>query len=313
MSAVLSNDVIVSRSLGESRRQRRTVRWLYAPFMLLGVNGVGVWLATSGGSRLWLLVGVGLFASATSMVAERLIPYEPEWNIPRDDGRRDTAHAVVNETIEVGAVIVLPVLVSAIGSQELWPGSWPFVVQVVLAVLVADAGITFVHMASHKLGVLWRLHAVHHSIKRFYGFNGLMKHPLHASIEMAAGTLPLMILGLPMRVAGMVALAVVVQLLMQHSNADYTVGHLQTWLALNEGHRFHHLKWPQAGDVNFGLFTLAWDHLVGTFSFDPDHRFSSDQLGIAVWPRYPTRWLDQMLAPFRPTDILLEPADERAP
>lgn len=108
MSAVLTKDITVSRSLGECRRQWRTVRWFYAPFMLLGVNGVGVWLATSGGYRLWLLVGVGLFALATSTVVERLIPYEANWNVPQGDGRRDVAHAVVNETIEIGAVIVLP-------------------------------------------------------------------------------------------------------------------------------------------------------------------------------------------------------------
>ncbi|MCW2630431.1 MAG: hypothetical protein QOF66_4100 [Mycobacterium sp.] len=61
--------------------------------------------------------------------------------------------------------------------------------QVLSAILIADLGITLVHLASHKIGVLWRFHAVHHSITRFSGLNGLMKHPLHQTVEMTASAL----------------------------------------------------------------------------------------------------------------------------
>ncbi|MCV7070847.1 sterol desaturase family protein, partial [Mycobacterium rufum] len=116
----------------------------------------------------------------------------------------------------------------------------------------------------------------HHSVKRFYGFNGLMKHPLHGALELAAGILPLLILGLPKAIAEVLTVAIAVQLLLQHSNADYRVGPLRKVLALNEGHRFHHLKWAGIGDVNFGLFTLGLDHALRTFSFDSQRRFSLD-------------------------------------
>ncbi|MDP4505895.1 sterol desaturase family protein [Nonomuraea turcica] len=87
------------------------------------------------------------------------------------------------------------------------------------------------------------------------------------------------------------------QLLLQHSNADYHVGAFKYVLALNEGHRFHHLKWAGIGDVNFGLFTLAWDHLLGTFSYDPARRFTSEVLGMAA--NYPTAYLAQLAERFR--------------
>ena len=145
---------------------------------------------------------------------------------------------------------------------------------------------------------MWRLHAVHHSIKRFYGLNGLMKHPLHQALEMAGGVAPLIVLGMPVQVAGALAVCVAVQLLLQHANVDYRVGPLRTVLALNEGHRFHHLKWPVVGDVNFGLFTLAWDYVYRTHSFDPDRRFTSDDLGMAAEPDYPTSYLRQLAEPF---------------
>ncbi|MGW0480634.1 hypothetical protein [Nonomuraea sp. NPDC003214] len=56
---------------------------------------------------------------------------------------------------------------------------------------------------------------------------------------------------------------------------------------------------PGVGDVNFGLFTLAWDHLLGTFSYDPARRFTSGQLGMAAEPDYPTAYPAQLAEPFR--------------
>lgn len=98
--------------------------------------------------------------------------------------------------------------------------------------------------------------------------------------------------------ASLPALAVAVQLLLQHSNADYRVGPLTHVLALNAGHRFHHLKWAGIGDVNFGLFTLLWDHLLGTYGYDPERRFSSNDLGMAAKPDYPVGYLAQLTEPF---------------
>jgi sterol desaturase/sphingolipid hydroxylase (fatty acid hydroxylase superfamily) len=111
--------------------------------------------------------------------------------------------------------------------------------------------------------------------------------------------LPLILLGLPAGVTSVLALAMAVQLLLQHSNADYRVGQLRYVLALNEGHRFHHLKRAGIGDVSLGLFTLVWDHALGTFSYDPGRRFDSAQLGMAAKPDYPMHYLPQLLEPFR--------------
>jgi sterol desaturase/sphingolipid hydroxylase (fatty acid hydroxylase superfamily) len=126
-----------------------------------------------------------------------------------------------------------------------------------------------------------------------------MKHPLHQSLEMAAGVAPLLLLGMPEDVAAALALAVAVQLLLQHSNADYRIGPLRYLLALNQAHRFHHLKWAGVGDVNFGLFTLIWDRALRTYSYDRRRRFTSDDLGMAAKPHYPGAYLAQLAEPFR--------------
>ncbi|WP_278262459.1 hypothetical protein [Nocardia sp. AG03] len=147
-----------------------------------------------------------------------------------------------------------------------------------VAAIVGLSASRLTHLFSAQIGlpmrryILWlRLMNAVHSVTRFYGHNGLMKHPLHQSAEMAAGVAPLIVLGMPVDVAAALALAVAVQLLLQHSNADYRVGPLKHVLALNEGHRF----------------------------YDPHRRFSSDQLGMAAHPDYPVDYLGQLTEPFR--------------
>lgn len=279
---------------------RAFTRYGYLPFLLLGLNGAAIALTVADTRMFWLAVVLAV-AIAVSFLAERVIPYDPGWNHDRADRARDRIHAAVNEALVLASVTAIPLLAEIIPAPEIWPRSWSFIAQVLAAILLADLGITLVHRASHHVGMLWRFHAVHHSITRMYGLNGLMKHPLHQTVEMAAGVAPLILIGLPVDVASVLALAVAIQLLLQHSNADYRIGPAKHVLALNEGHRFHHLKWAGVGDVNFGLFTLIWDHLMHTHSYDPTRRFDSTQLGIAVKPNYPSGYLQQMTYPFTTT------------
>lgn len=282
-----------------SRSKQTLLRWIYPVLMLAGFNGLAIASIAAGASHAWLAVLL-LGAIGASFAVERLIPYESSWNASHDDAGRDIAHAVVNETFALVSVLALPALAHVARIVDAWPARLPFVAQVLGTIVVFDLGITIAHWLSHRWGPLWRLHAVHHSVKRAYGLNGLMKHPLHQAVELTFGIVPLLLIGIPERVAWALAFAVAIQLLMQHSNADYRVGPLRSVLALNEGHRFHHLKWGGVGDVNFGLFTLIWDHLLlRSYSYDPAKRFTSDDIGIAAQPDFPTGYLQQLRAPFR--------------
>ena len=89
-----------------------------------------------------------------------------------------------------------------------------------------------------------------------------MKHPLHLLLEAAGGMLPLLLLGIPEPLMAVLAFAVAVQLLLQHANVDMRMGPLRHVFAWAPVHRFHHMKYGTAGDVNFGLFlpsgTACW-------------------------------------------------------
>jgi len=266
--------------------------------MLVGMNGIAVWIMASAHDA-WLLVPLLASAIALSFAAERFAPYAPEWNRSRDDAGRDAVHAAVNEAANGMSIAATPLLATAIGIGGSWPHDWPFAAQVLLAVFVLDAGITLAHWLSHRWELLWRFHAVHHSVERMYGLNGLMKHPVHQSIEMLAGATPLVLAGMPFNVAAALGFCTAIQLLLQHSNVDYELGVFERWIAGNRVHRFHHVREPGAGDVNFGLFTTIWDRLLGTMVYVPGRIFCSDELGLAGRRDYPRAWLDQMLEPFR--------------
>lgn len=275
------------------------VRYGYVPLLLIGVKGTAIWLVSSGGAKAALAALLG-GTIVLSFACERYLPYETDWNQPRGDVVRDWLHAVVNEGANFSTLLLLPLLTAMVAIEGVWPDSLPFVAQVLVAILVADVGISLAHFWSHRFDALWRFHAVHHSVKRMYGFNGLMKHPVHQAIETVVGTTPLVVMGLPSNVALALVFCVAVQLLLQHSNVDYRVGPIRYVLAVSEVHRFHHQKDAALGDVNFGLFTTLVDHSLGTFYYDGQRkRLTSDELGIGVEPNYPTDYVSQLVEPFR--------------
>ncbi|MBB4816809.1 sterol desaturase/sphingolipid hydroxylase (fatty acid hydroxylase superfamily) [Pseudomonas alcaligenes] len=275
---------------------RRLFACLYAPVFLLGLLALALWM-TEHLPLPWLLLLL-IPAITACFLAEAWLPYERAWNRNHGDRLRDSLHALVNEGLNCLGILVIPLSAALLPDIEFWPHHWPLALQLLVAILAADLGITLMHYASHRIGFLWRLHAVHHSVKRMYGFNGLMKHPLHLGCEALAGTLPLLLLGMPEQVAALLALAITLQLLLQHSNVDMRIGALRHLFAWAPVHRFHHMKYGRAGDVNFALFFSFWDRLLGT-AFHSDYRMHGDDLGIGSRPDYPDAYLAQLAEPFR--------------
>lgn len=277
---------------------RGFLRLAYAPAMLLGFIGGAIWLVATGRPP-WLLAPLLVVAILVSFLAERLAPYEPEWNEDHGDSGRDVLHALVNEASYGLSLALVPALTLLAPFPGLWPHAWPLALQVLMAILVADAGITLAHYLSHKVEWLWRFHAVHHSVQRLYGFNGLMKHPIHQAIETTAGATPLILIGMPLEVGMLLGFAVAIQLLLQHSNVDMRIGPLRHVLALAPVHRFHHQRDGHVGDVNFGLFTTLWDRALGTVAYDPERPVRRGDVGIRDRPDYPVAYAAQLVEPFR--------------
>jgi len=291
---------IVAR--GKWRRLiRPVVKYGYFPLMFVGVNGAAITTVVAApspavvGATLAALVACAL---TLSFGAERLLPYEREWNVSRGDLGRDIVHFAVNESMSLGPLLVVPVFAVAAPASPAasWPAHWPVPLQVFFVLASFDLAQNLFHWVSHKWQSLWRLHAVHHSVERMYGLNGIMKHPIYQILSSIVSMTPLVLLGMPEAFSVILAFCTLVQLLLQHSNVDYRTGPFRWICATAEVHRFHHLK-GRAGDVNFALFFSFWDHLLGN-AFDAPRRLDSSDVGLDDVD-YPQDYLGQLLAPFR--------------
>ena len=273
------------------------IRYFYAPVFFVGFIYIAIFIVENEISKLALILLL-LIAIALSFICERVLPFEEPWNHSKKDATRDLAHAVVNETFNLASVALIPIILHTIPLKSIWPSEWPLIIQLLIAILIADFGITLMHYFSHKIQFLWRFHSIHHSVKRMYGFNGLMKHPIHQMIELIAGTTPLLLMGIPLEIGVLLAFSVATQLLLQHSNVDIKVGHLNYIWAIAPGHRHHHSASDKHGNVNFGLFTMLWDHFLGTFVIDRQQP-RDGELGIHNRPDFPNRYYSQLLEPFK--------------
>jgi sterol desaturase/sphingolipid hydroxylase (fatty acid hydroxylase superfamily) len=188
------------------------------------------------------------------------------------------AHGVIYEIANIIAILLLPLITLLIPWRSVWPSTLPIGVQLLLAIIIADFGMTMIHYWSHRVSWVWRLHAVHHGVHRLYSFNGLVRHPLHQLLDLAVGTMPLVLVGLPVELAVLLAFAISVQLLVQHSNIDFELGPFQKLLAVGSVHRLHHVNWAGQGDVNFGLFFTLWDSLLGTLKLQSERAPSSGDI-----------------------------------
>jgi sterol desaturase/sphingolipid hydroxylase (fatty acid hydroxylase superfamily) len=276
---------------------RSFARFGYVPAMIVGLNLLAVYLVAAGSSYLWIAVLLGA-AVALSLVTEWILPFEQSWNYAHADSSKDVAHGVVYEIANIIAILQLPLVSMLVPWRSIWPLHLPIGVQLLLAIIIADFSLTMIHYLSHRINWLWRLHSVHHGVHRLYSFNGLVRHPLHQLLDLAVGTLPLVLIGLPIEVAVLLAFAISVQLLVQHSNINYTLGPVQKFLAVGPVHRLHHVNWTGQRDVNFGLFFTCWDRFLGTLKLNAERAPRAGDIGIQDSPGFPQHYLTQLVLPF---------------
>ena len=115
---------------------------------------------------------------------------------------------------------------------------------------------------------------------------------------MIVGTMPLVILGMPVNVAVLLGFAVSIQLIVQHANVAYALGPFRNQMSIGRIHHIHHVNWGKEGDCNFGLFLTLWDRLFGTFLAEPSRPIKADDMGIDEVPHFPKSYLEQMFFPF---------------
>ena len=243
-----------------------------------------------------LIVGALIF-----IPLERLFALHQEQRIFRRGWLTDVFHFLFTRTIAnacafllVGSLILLihglvsPVFHSAVAAQSRG-------LQLLEAVLIANAGGYIGHRLSHRVPFLWRFHSVHHSINEMDWLAAARVHPLDQIVTKALTIAPLYVMGFSKATFGAYIGLATVHAVFIHANVRIKFGPLRWLIGSPEFHHWHHSADAAAHNKNFAGELPLLDLLFGTF-YLPKGRMPER---YGVLEPVPIGYLGQMLYPFR--------------
>lgn len=149
----------------------------------------------------------------------------------------------------------------------------PFWVKLILGVVLYDLTTYWVHRASHKVPLLWRLHRVHHSDTTMDSSTTLRFHPLELVLIYQTGNIVTAgLFGTDVNSMVVYYFIIYIFLFLEHANLRYP-----KWLnntlglvfVMPDHHRVHHQQEQFYTDSNFADIFIIWDRLFGTFKMIP--------------------------------------------
>jgi sterol desaturase/sphingolipid hydroxylase (fatty acid hydroxylase superfamily) len=262
------------------------LRWwhrLYAPsFVLAGVTAAILWVAVAGlleQGRLATVLSAGRAELAAPLLVVLVVATglcERIWPAER---RRVLARGHVQDAcfLALHAIIVIPLMtLLSVGAAMLldryasWielrsTQNWSLWLIVPLTVVAMDAANWLAHYADHRLGFLWRFHALHHSQEELSVLTSFRAHPLMHTTGFFLAAIPVVVL-MPTRAIAPVVITVYVCIgTLQHANLRWTFGPLG-WLVVSPAyHRLHHDRDDQ--HLNLGVVFTVWDVLARRAKF----------------------------------------------
>jgi sterol desaturase/sphingolipid hydroxylase (fatty acid hydroxylase superfamily) len=174
----------------------------------------------------------------------------------------------------------------AVASQPWW-------LQAIEVVVLSDFLIYWGHRLQHRVGFLWRFHAVHHSAEHLDWLAAHREHPLDSIYTIGLINLPAFILGFPLEtLAGLIAFRGIWAIYI-HSNVRLPIGPIRMLIGAPELHHWHHDRDRDAG--NYANISPLMDILFGTYRC-PDHE--PERFGIN--DPTPRTYLGQLIRPLLP-------------
>ena len=114
--------------------------------------------------------------------------------------------------------------------------------------LVADLVQYWTHRAYHEVPLLWRLHAVHHSVKSMDWLAGSRQHILELLITRTLVLAPIYVLGFSKEVIDAYIVIVGFQAVFNHANVSVRLGPLRYVIVTPNFHHWHHSQDQEALD-----------------------------------------------------------------
>ncbi|MFC7502931.1 sterol desaturase family protein [Nocardioides sp. CPCC 206347] len=187
-----------------------------------------------------------------------------------------------------------------IGGIQAWVGGLPFVAQFFLAVFAADVAQAGLHRAYHRIMVLWRFHAVHHSSPELDWLAGSRVHLIETILTRSTVLLPLLLLGFSQEAVNAYAVLVGLQAVIAHANIGIRFGWLEYVVTLPRYHHWHHARHVDYWDRNYAIHLPVVDMLMGSFKLPRDGSWP-EEYGVLKPETVPNGFVAQHLMPFRGT------------
>jgi lathosterol oxidase len=172
----------------------------------------------------------------------------------------------------------------------------PFLVQFPLAIVVADLSQYVTHRAFHKIPLLWRFHAIHHSIKTMDWVAGSRSHFVDILVTRGLILIPMTLLGFSQSVLAAYLVFVSFHATFSHTDFRPRVKWLEPYFVTVRYHHWHHAAHREAADVNFAIHFPFIDRLFGT-QYLPEDAWP-ERYGL-IGATVPNGFFRQFIAPFK--------------
>ncbi|MEH6546762.1 MAG: sterol desaturase family protein [Sneathiella sp.] len=248
----------------------------------------------------WLLIDI-VVLSLIFIPIELFVPKRTEQTKFHSEWRTDAIYfAISHLAVQYTAIVVkFPAesLFSGDGFEPLRSAvsSWPFLIQLGLAMLLADLFQYAAHRFFHSNSIMWRFHSVHHSIKTIDWIAGSRLHLVDILITRSFSYLPLYLMGFSISVFYTYVAIVAFQAVLAHANTRIPFGPLKYLFVTPQYHQWHHSDDPRHYNKNFAIHFPAIDKLFGTYFLPGTDWPKSMGLGTVQMPK---GYVRQFIRPF---------------
>lgn len=282
-------------------RFKYIISWISWPGLMAICLGISIYGFSIGHPIITFNIAY-VFIIVSLVLLERWMPHEKNWLSNDGQTFANVAHTLTSK----GTVQVLLIFSGALGLAELikpvsepgysiWPRDWPMWAQASLGIVAAEFGLYWAHRISHEWPVVWRLHAIHHSVRRLWVINTGRFHFMDSVWKILLGMAVLLSLGAPYEVVQWTSIITAYIGVLTHCNVEMRFGWISYIFNTPEVHRWHHSMNLDEGDMNYGENVVIWDIVFGTF-YNKKHKRPPSFIGV---PEYmPPLFRHQLLWPF---------------
>ncbi len=217
----------------------------------------------------WFVLDL-LGSSLIFIFIEKLFALRRDQPVFRPEWQTDLHHFIVNHMLVGFVLLAVNLLVhklfgwAAVDGIRGWVANLNFFVALFAIVLVADLAQYWTHRAYHEVPLLWRLHAVHHSVKTMDWLAGSRQHIIEILITRTLVLAPIYVLGFSKEVIDAYIVVVGFQAVFNHANVSVRLGPLRHVIVTPNFHHWHHSQDQEALDRNYAAHFAFLDHAFGT-------------------------------------------------